>query len=388
MNGSETYEDVDYDEAPPASQNALALQPSRLPMSPSIAKEFDIDAPTWRVLVEQTFPSAKTIEAVLMALSYCRARKLDIFKKPVHIVPMWSSAKRAMVETVWPGIAEIRTTAARTGEYVGIDAVEFGPMIEREFIGDLEQWENRKKVTKTVTKKVRYPEWASVTVYRFTKGNRYAYHAKVFWEETYAKMGRTEIPNEMWEKRARGQLDKCVEAAALRKAFPEEVGSMYAAEEMEGRVIDGAATAVIEPPSPPTPPSPPPAPSGKEPAPTPPAAQTTSGGEPGDKAASAGDFNDDDSGVSQPVDLDAFLVHAGEEIGDLDDEGSVVEKWEGLRIEATIIDHTDEGPQREALLDKAAGIRKHRIATVTGTGDLLGDDGDFPGDRPMPKSTP
>ena len=41
----------------------------------------------------------------------------------------------------------------------------------------------------------------------------------------------------MWEKRPIGQFDKCLEAA-LRKAFPEEVGSMYAAEEMEGRVID------------------------------------------------------------------------------------------------------------------------------------------------------
>ncbi len=116
---------------------------------------------------------------------------------------MWSSSKRAMVETVWPGIAEIRTTAARTGEYAGIDEVEFGPMLEREFTGELEQWENRKKVTRKVIKKVRYPEWARVIVYRITKGQKFAYHAKVFWEETYAKMGRTEIPNEMWEKRPR-----------------------------------------------------------------------------------------------------------------------------------------------------------------------------------------
>ena len=69
-----------------------------------------------------------------------------------------------------------------------------------------------------------------------------AYHAKVYWEETYATIGKTDVPNEMWEKRPRGQLDKCVEAAALRKAFPEELGNTYAAEEMEGRTIDHAAS--------------------------------------------------------------------------------------------------------------------------------------------------
>jgi len=214
------------------SNNVPALAPSRLPISPAVAKEFEIGPTEWRVLVDQIFPAAKSVEAVMMALAYCRKRNLDIFKKPVHIVPMWSSAKRAMVETVWPGIAEIRTTAARTGQYAGIDAVEFGPMVERTFSG-----QTGGNNTEIVTKKVNYPEWASVVVYRITAGVKCAYHAKVYWEETYATMGKSDVPNEMWGKRPRGQLDKCVEAAALRKAFPEELGNVYAAEEMEGREI-------------------------------------------------------------------------------------------------------------------------------------------------------
>jgi hypothetical protein len=44
----------------------------------------------------------------------------------------------------------------------------------------------------------------------------------------------------MWRRRTRGQLDKCAEAAALRAAFPEELGNDYSAEEMEGQVIDHA----------------------------------------------------------------------------------------------------------------------------------------------------
>ncbi|MDX0572134.1 phage recombination protein Bet [Sinorhizobium medicae] len=246
------------------SNSVPALAPSRLPISPAVAKEFDLQPTEWRVLVDQIFPAAKSVEAIMMALAYCRKRNLDIFKKPVHIVPMWSSAKRAMVETVWPGIAEIRTTAARTGQYAGIDAVEFGPMIERQFEGEIEQWEDRQKVKNKVTKTVRFPEWASVVVYRITAGVKCAYHAKVYWEETYATMGKSDIPNEMWGKRPRGQLDKCVEAAALRKAFPEELGNVYAAEEMEGREIADGVTieheAKPKPPAPPKPPSPPAAP--------------------------------------------------------------------------------------------------------------------------------
>lgn len=233
----------------------VTIQPSRMPIPAAVAKEFEVGPTEWRVLVDQIFPAAKSVEAVMMALSYCRKRNLDIFKKPVHIVPMWSTAKGQMVETVWPGIAEIRTTASRTGEYAGIDAVEFGPMIERTFTGTV----GRGQREETVTKKVRFPEWASVVVYRIVGGEKCAYHAKVFWEETFATVGKSEVPNDMWAKRPRGQLDKCVEAAALRKAFPEELGNTYAAEEMEGRTIDGVVehAAPAAPPVPPKPPAPP-----------------------------------------------------------------------------------------------------------------------------------
>jgi hypothetical protein len=194
MNETETIDQTATEEAPRQRQE-LQLVPSRLPMSRAIAKEFGIDPTQWRVLVEQTFPSAKTIEAVLMALSYCRARNLDIFKKPVHIVPMWSSELGRMVETVWPGIAEIRTTAARTGEYAGIDEVQFGPMIDRTFTG------TRSPRTGTkVTKDDRSssPNGRASSSIGIVKGHRCAFHTKVFWEETYATIGKHGVPNEMW----------------------------------------------------------------------------------------------------------------------------------------------------------------------------------------------
>lgn len=226
-----------------STREVAKVTPSRLPLAPAVAKEFEIQPTDWRVLVEQVFPSAKSPDAVLLALSYCRNRGLDIFKRPVHIVPMWSSTLRKTVETVWPGISELRTTASRTQAYAGIDATEYGPDVERTFAGRVKRDNKYTEVEKTVT----FPEWASVVVYRMVDGQRCPFHAKVFWLEAYATTGGTELPNEMWSKRAYGQLDKCAEAAALRRAFPEEMGSDYTADEMEGRSIDhGVAVAVPE----------------------------------------------------------------------------------------------------------------------------------------------
>jgi phage recombination protein Bet len=225
-----------------------ALAPTRMPIAPAIAQEYQLSPGQWRVLIEAIWPSAKTPEAVMMALEYCRARKLDPFKKPVHIVPMWSSAKRDYVETVWPGISELRTTAARTGHYAGIDAPVWGPMIEQQFTGMVKEWDNGRKVDRQATVTVRFPEWVSRTCYRIVDGVRVPFTAEVFWTEAYSTLGNNNpLPNPMWQQRPRGQLDKCAEAAAIRMAFPEEAGEGVTAEEMEGKVLFDAGRTDADP---------------------------------------------------------------------------------------------------------------------------------------------
>jgi len=205
--------------------NAIAIQGPRLPYHPAVEERFGVDQGSWRVLTDAVFPAAERPESIIMALAYCRARNLDIFKKPIQIVPIYDSKRRCMVDTVWPGIAELRTTAMRTGSFAGFDDTEYGPMVEESLSG--------------VT--VRYPEWAQCTVYRLIAGQRVPFVGpKVFWIETYATAKRdTKAPNSMWAKRPRGQLEKCAEAAALRRAFPEEIGNEYAAEEVEGQAYGG-----------------------------------------------------------------------------------------------------------------------------------------------------
>jgi phage recombination protein Bet len=214
-----------------ASRNEVAVfsQP-RIPFHPLIEERFGVDRAGWRALIDAVWPAAKTADAVTLALSYCKARNLDPFKRPVHIVPVWSSEQNRWVESVWPGIGELRTTAFRTGLYAGRDVTEYGPD-KTENLGGAQ---------------ITFPEWAQVTVYRLGRnGERMPFPGpRVYWLETYATAKRdTLAPNAMWRRRSRGQIDKCAEAAALRAAFPEEMGNDQTADEMEGQVIDHAGPA-------------------------------------------------------------------------------------------------------------------------------------------------
>lgn len=213
---------------------AIAGQP-RLPYVKGMER-LDIDQAMWRVLVEAVFPAAKTVEGVLLAVMYCRKNGYDVMRRMVHVVPIYDKEKRRYVEGVWPGIALLRATAHRSNEYAGCDETVFGDWTEKTFKGEVGR-EGQKSI-KEVT--VRFPVWAQITVYRWSRGKRVAYPGpKTFWLETYGSIGASNIPNDMWVKRSAGQLEKCSEAAALRKAFPEELGSEPSAEEIRGGDLTG-----------------------------------------------------------------------------------------------------------------------------------------------------
>jgi len=217
-----------------ALQSATSQIPARIPISNVALDELNLDTNTWRVLTDSIFPSAKTADGIALAVRYCQARGLDVLKRPVHVVPMWSKALGREIETVWPGINEVQVTASRTGQYAGIDPPRFGPDITRSFTGRAKTDSGWQQLSVEVT----YPEWCEITVYRLVNGQRCPFTETVFWEETYSRAGgaSSDVPTAMWVKRPRGQLIKCAKAAALRAAFPEE--GTYVAEEMEGKVIE------------------------------------------------------------------------------------------------------------------------------------------------------
>lgn len=135
-------------------------------------------------MVDSIFPTAKTVEGVLLAVRYCQARGLDVMKRPVHVVPMWNRALGREVETVWPGIAEVQTTAARTGQWAGMEPARFGPEETRIFTGQSKTEAGWQDMQVQVT----FPAWCEVTVYRLVGGLRCPFTETVFWEETYSRL--------------------------------------------------------------------------------------------------------------------------------------------------------------------------------------------------------
>ena len=216
------------------------------------------------VLVNSLYPGAKR-ESAALVLAYCRAAGLDPMQKPVHIVPMrvktgmkdrWGNDEYAFRDTIMPGIGLYRVQAARTGQYAGQDEPRFGEVKVLTFDRAKVTWETgadgkRKKHETWQAVELEYPEWAAVTVYRLVGGFKVPFTAVERWTENYATAGRdSDAPNEMWSRRVYGQLVKCAEAQALRKAFP-EVGSQPTAEEVEGRLEPGDYIDA-EPPAPPS----------------------------------------------------------------------------------------------------------------------------------------
>lgn len=176
--------------------------------------ERNIDIAVWSTLQNSVFPGAKD-ESILLAVDYCKARKLDILKKPCHIVPMSvtdaKTGNKQWRDVIMPGIYEQRITAFRTGQMAGQDEPIFGDIV--------------------TFKGVDVPEWCRVTVYRFINGERCAFSHTEYFKEACATTKDGTL-NSMWSKRPRGQLAKCAEAGALRKAFPDELGGVMTAEEI------------------------------------------------------------------------------------------------------------------------------------------------------------
>ena len=176
------------------------------------------------VLRNSLYPSA-AIDSVRLVMGYCKASGLDVMQKPVQIVPMWNNAAGRLIYVIMPGIGLYRTQAARSGQYAGVGEPEFGEEVT-EVLGGVS---------------ITYPKWCKVTVKRqLANGDVVDFVAKEFWKENYAMKGgkdKSIAPNSMWNKRTYGQLAKCTEAQALRKAFP-ECGAAPTADEMEGKSLD------------------------------------------------------------------------------------------------------------------------------------------------------
>lgn len=215
-----------------------AIEPKE-PQLPAPVARRGITEAQWRTAMNSLFPGARA-ESVVMVFDYCLARKLDPLKKPCHIVPM--KVRNQEGEYVWrdvvmPGIYEYRTTATRTGLYMGHSVPVYGEVSD--YLGRM------------------VPSSCSITVYRWNPEakQKAEYPVTIWFEECCAtkwdKEGKKDVLNDRWDRAPRQMLTKCAEAAALREAFPDELGGTHTADEMEGQhqpeVIDATPTGRVNP---------------------------------------------------------------------------------------------------------------------------------------------
>lgn len=212
-----------------AQQQEVAVAAERT-LSVQLA-ERSITNAQWHTLSKSLYPGASQA-SVLMVIDYCRARNLDPLKKPCHIVPMQVKVGRDYEwrDVILPGIYELRTTAMRTGLYLGHSKPEYGPEIE--YLG------------------VKAPEYVDLVIYRWndTAKLRGEFPVRVRFVEvcgtTWDKEAKVAKVNARWTKAPVQMMVKCGEAAGLREAFPDELGGQMTVEEMEGQrqVIDVTPT--------------------------------------------------------------------------------------------------------------------------------------------------
>jgi phage recombination protein Bet len=190
----------------------------------------EIDSAVLSALKSSLYTGAKD-DSIQMVIEYCKACNLDPMQKPVHIVPMWDKNTKSMKDTIMPGIGLYRIQAARSNKYAGVSEPEYGDTVNTTLGGV----------------SISYPEWCKVTVKKLVGNNIVEFTAKEYWLENYATARKdSTAPNAMWLKRPFGQLAKCAEAQALRKAFPEIITQQPTAEEMEGKSFAENTKTVVE----------------------------------------------------------------------------------------------------------------------------------------------
>lgn len=156
----------------------------------------------------------------------CKRTGLDPFAKQIYAVMRRDNKANKMVMTVQTGIDGYRLIAERTGKY--------SPGREPTYSYDA----NGKILSSTayIKKQTQDGTWHEVC-------------STAFFSE-YVQLYNG-VPTSFWAKMPHGQIAKCAEALALRKAFPQEMSGIYTKDEMsqasnENDIVDSDAEIVNE----------------------------------------------------------------------------------------------------------------------------------------------
>lgn len=155
-------------------------------------------------MIRANFSTGATKSEFEVLMAIAKARKLNPLLKQVYFVKRKDKKLNKEVWSVQVSIDGLRAIAERTGAYDGQDEPEF-------------EYNDAKEIV-----------LARVKVYK--KGVSRPFVGVARWDE-YVQT--TEYgPTKFWKDMPYTMLGKCAEALAIRKAFPEDSGGLYVAEEM------------------------------------------------------------------------------------------------------------------------------------------------------------
>jgi phage recombination protein Bet len=155
----------------------------------------------------------------------CSRTGLDPFARQIYLVEYGGKA------TIQTGIDGFRLVARRAADKAG-ESLEYEDV---QWCGPDGQWtdvwlsEDPPAAARAVVLRdgKKFP---AVTLYREYVGLKNEYGAD-------RKPTGRKVPNSMWTTKPAHMLGKCAEAGALRKAFPQDLGGLYVAEEMDHRTV-------------------------------------------------------------------------------------------------------------------------------------------------------
>lgn len=157
----------------------------------------------------------------------CQRTQMDPFSKQVYATRRWVKDRTGnKVPTLVPVTSVIGLTAVavRTGHYNGCETTWCGPdgIWKDEWISE------------------EYPMAAKCIVYHKQREHPEVGIARWagYCGQAYNKSTNRWEVTDFWERLPDFMLGKCAKAQALRGAFPDQIGNLYASEELQGNISD------------------------------------------------------------------------------------------------------------------------------------------------------
>lgn len=187
------------------ADSLVKLEPKTIQRTPQPTLEFSEEQ--IRMILDSFMNGASKSEAAPL-LELARQRGLNPFTRQIHFVKRWDSEKSTFVWAAQVGIDGFRSLAERTGLYDGQDEAE------NEYI-DIQG----RKVLVLSRVRIYRKGWSrpAVGVARYAE---------------FCQRKKDGNPNRMWAEKPHVMLEKCAEAQAFRKAFPEDLSGLYIPEEL------------------------------------------------------------------------------------------------------------------------------------------------------------